>query len=104
MVGMDERLAALNERIGAAADAWLADPRDAGVYQRLVAAVEARRAYLRPQLPTDADPDPEAGVRTPQHTQPDELLDGLADTGSAAPLGDLLAGSSAREVLDRLRR
>ena len=44
---VDERLAAINERVAAAVDAWLADPRDGNVYQRMVAAVEATWAEVR---------------------------------------------------------
>ena len=47
---MDERLAALDRRVAEAADAWLADSRDTGVYARLVSAIEARSAYLHPLL------------------------------------------------------
>jgi hypothetical protein len=101
---VDERLAALDDRVASAADAWLTDPRDVGVYARLVTAIEARRAYLRPQLPTDDEPAAEPPVAVPAATQEDEVLDGLADTSAAAPLGELLAGDDPREVLDRLRR
>ena len=101
---VDERLAAINERVAAAVDAWLADPRDGNVYSRMVAAVEARRAYLQPPLP-DLPPEPDPPVPTPEHVQDDEALDGLADGHAAVrPVGDLLVGGDVRAALDRLRR
>src|SRR4051812_20274711 len=102
---VDERLAAINERVAAATDAWLADPRDGNVYQRMVAAVEARRAYLQPPLP-DQPPEPDPPVPTPSVEQDDEVLDELADAGDGAvkPVSELLAGGDARAALDRLRR
>lgn len=36
---IEPALTLLNERVAEAVDAWLADPQDAGVYQRLLAAV-----------------------------------------------------------------
>lgn len=114
--GVDERLAALSERVAAAADAWLADPQDAGVYGRLIGAIRDRRAYLNPTLDeTPYDPEaaapPGAGtprevqpiVVTPTHTQPDEVLDELAEHHPVQPLGAALRGADPREVLDRLR-
>src|SRR4051794_28175242 len=56
--GVAERRAAINERVAAAVDAWLAAPRDGNVSQRIVAAIEARRAYLQPPLP-DLPPEPD---------------------------------------------
>ena len=52
---MDEHLAQLSHQVAAAADAWLTDPRDSGVYVRLVKAIEAIEAYRyyrQPQLQT----------------------------------------------------
>jgi hypothetical protein len=102
--------------VAAAADAWLADPQDAGVYGRLVGAIRDRRAYLNPKLDeTPYDPEaaapPGAGtprevepiVVTPTHTQPDEVLDELAEHHPVQPLGAALRGADPREVLDRLR-
>ena len=100
---MDERLAAINERLATAVDAWLADPRDGNVYQRMVSAVEARRAYLNPPLP-DQPPEPDPPVPTPEATQDDEALDELADGHAAVrPVGDLLTGGDVRAALGRLR-
>jgi AcrR family transcriptional regulator len=44
---MNERLAALDREVASAADDWFDNPRDAEVYGRLIAAIEARRAHLR---------------------------------------------------------
>lgn len=99
---MDERLAVLDHRVAAAADAWLADPRDTGVYGRLVAAIEDRRAYLNPAL--DEDPrEIEPVAALPAAEQDDEVLDELADTEAPIrPLGEVLRGDPAA-VLARLR-
>lgn len=43
--------ARLATAVAVAADAWLSDPRDAGVYARLVEAVERWRAFSQPVLP-----------------------------------------------------
>lgn len=99
---MDERLAALDRRVAAAADAWLTDPRDTGVYGRLVAAIEARRAYLNP--PLDEDPrEVEPVAAPPAVEQDEEVLDGLADTVTPIQsVGEVLRGDPAA-VLARLR-
>lgn len=96
---MDERLAALDRRVAEAADAWLADSRDTGVYTRLVVAIEARRAYLHPPLEADR-PDPDPPVPVPVALQPDEVLDELP---SPDRLDQTLHGSNPQIVLDRLR-
>ena len=98
-------MAAIHERVAAAVDAWLADPRDGNVYQRMVGAVEARRAYLQPPLP-DLPPEPDPPVPTPEHLQDDEALDELADAGDGAvqPVGNLIATGDVRAVMERLRR
>ena len=76
---MDERLAVLDATVARAADAFLADPLDVGVYARLVQAVMARRAYLNPPFPTPP-PALDPLVATPAHVQEVELLDaGVAD-------------------------
>ncbi|WP_231127249.1 hypothetical protein [Motilibacter aurantiacus] len=96
---MDERLAAINERVAAAVDAWLRDPRDAGVYERMVAAVEARRAHLSPpqgERPTARQPDTAPRLVPP----PDERV----STGTVQRLGTLLGGDDPRAALERLRR
>ena len=99
---MDERLAALDRRVAAAADAWLTDPRDTGVYGRLVAAIEARRAYLNP--PLDEDPrEVEPVAAPPAVEQDEEVLDELADTVTPIQsVGELLRGDPAA-VMARLR-
>jgi len=102
-VSMDERLAALDRRVAAAADAWLIDPRDVGVYGRLVAAIEARRAYLNPPLgeePREVEP----VVAPPSAEQDDEVFDELAAGERAVQsIGEALQGNPA-DVLARLRR
>jgi hypothetical protein len=95
---VDERLVALDRAVAQAADAWLAAPVDWRVYARLVEAVEARRAYLQPQLENPPPPPP---VVAPA-TQPDEVLDDLAEFNPAVPLGDLVAGDP-QAVVARLR-
>ena len=71
----------------------------------MVAAVEARRAYLQPPLP-DLPREPDRPVPSPEHLQDDEALDELADAGDGAvqPVGDLTARGDVRAVLERLRR
>ena len=112
---VDERLAALSERVAAAADAWLVDPQDTGVYARLVRAIRERRVYLHPTLDTTAAADGEttpsdesmreveSPLVTPPHDQADEVLDGLADRHPVHPLSEALAGADPREMLARLR-
>ena len=103
---MDERLAVLSERVAAAADAWLTDPQDLGVYGRLVHAIRERRAYLNPTLDEHAY---EPGATPPDEPlppiemQPDEVLDGLADQGPVQQLGSTLRDADPRELLARLR-
>lgn len=124
---VDERAADLDRRVAEAADAWLADPRDVGVYGRLVAAIEARRIYLQPGLftPTTASPATDKaadgtavqqtsspGGSSPEVDRPsvddlerpqnEELLDELG-AGSVQPLGEQLAGADVRAILHRLR-
>ena len=96
---MDERLAALDRRVAEAADAWLADSRDTGVYTRLVSAIEARRAYLHPLLELGQRPDDPMPI--PARLQNDELLDQPGDAEPTA-VRDQLHGD-VREVLDTLR-
>jgi hypothetical protein len=52
----------LDARVAEAAEAWLNDPADVGAYERLVAAVEERRGWLRrgDQARSDHD-DPDRG-------------------------------------------
>jgi hypothetical protein len=88
----DRHAAWLDRRVAEAAEAWLTDPRDPGVYARLVAALADRRAYLQPRLDEHQDPDVgEAG--------PDEL----PGMPAGVPLGELLAGADPRAVLAQLR-
>ena len=117
---MDSRLAALDRRVAEAATAWLTDPRDAGVYGRLVTAIEARTAYLHPRLgPPEDDVDGGASLMNADHRQrqpdgahgdvahvvdvvgDDELLDTLADDRPVQAVGVDLAGDPAA-VLARL--
>src|SRR4051794_24725333 len=79
-VPMDRALVLLDARVAEAAEAWLTDPRDAGVYGRLVTAVQARRRSLTPPAAVPAGPDGAADVRpdaTPAQGS-DEDVDGLA--------------------------
>jgi hypothetical protein len=89
---MDEQRAVRDGRVAAAAEAWLADPLDIGVYGRLVGAVRDRRAYLDATLdPSDADPSPDPSP------DPDD------ERHAVQPLGAWIAGADPREILDRLR-
>lgn len=104
---MDERLAALDRRIAEAADAWMSDPRDVGVYTRLIEAIGARRAYLNPTLDETVparSPAPAVDPITvaPSQAQPEEVLD---DLGAAHPARQILAelGEDPRALLERLR-
>ena len=105
-------LARLDRRVADAAEAWLVDPRDTGIYARLVAAVAERRAVLDavPRValhtaPADEDAGtPDAG--TPDAGTPDAEPAEDDDEEPAVPLrpvgADLLG--DPRAVLDRLRR
>jgi AcrR family transcriptional regulator len=67
----DVRSDALDHSVASAADDWLDNPRDAEAYRRLVTAVEARRAHLRPHPEAggngeaSASAGPSAGGRDP---------------------------------------
>lgn len=98
---MDEHLAQLNRHVAAAADAWLTDPRDAGVYGRLVAAIEVRRRYLNPELDEPVDVD-ESGPPVGDVDEEEVLDDLVGDHGVPAPVGQDLAGDPVA-ALDRLR-
>ncbi|WP_265445424.1 hypothetical protein [Flexivirga meconopsidis] len=88
-----------DRQVAEAADAWLADARDAAAYGRLVEAVQRRRESLEPV------PD----VRMPE-VQADGAMtvDELADQRPPSTLGDVVGGAldadGARAALDRLRR
>ena len=124
MTGPDlaDVLARLDRRVADAAEAWLTDPRDTGVYTRLVAAVAERRAVLdavRPPLHAvgtddaddadDADgadyipvaPDP--GHAEGSQDDPDDADDTDEPAVPLRPVGADLLGDP-RAVLDRLRR
>jgi hypothetical protein len=117
---VDPLLVLLDARVADAADAWLSDPRDPGVYARLIAAVEDRRVHLRPGTPaTEAVPEPTAdGGPAPdvpdpadpaaEPTRTDEQDPGVdhepAATASVRPVGAGLVGDDPRVLLDRLRR
>lgn len=89
----------LDRAVAQAADAWLSTPTDWRVYSFLVDAVQARRAYVQPHL--IEYPPTTRGVDDP--TQPDEVLDGLADQHPVTVVGDLLDGGP-EAALDRIRR
>lgn len=89
---VDVRLAWHDRRVAEAAAAWLAEPRDTQAYTRLVAAAEARRAYLHPQLGDVEELQP---VPAPQ-MQPDELLDELAESSPPEQLGPVTRQLRAR--------
>ena len=89
-VAVDERAAVLAARVAEAADAWLAEPRDATAYTRFVDAVLAYRAYRHPQL-QENDP----GTA--------EILDELAERAPPTAVAALLQGDP-EQVLGELRR
>ncbi|RZS80149.1 hypothetical protein EV189_3630 [Motilibacter rhizosphaerae] len=96
---MDEQLAALNDRVATAVEAWLSSPRDAGVYARLVSAAEARRAYLAVQRAAPAVVEPAGGPAPQPEIEPEPDDDGVVQ-----PVRDLLGGDDVRTMLERLRR
>jgi hypothetical protein len=117
---VDARLAALNERVAAAADAWLTDPADPTVYGLFVRAIRERRAQLAtlaatPSPAKDADDLVEdvdaladdAGRADPEDADADQGdpddVDALADRSPVQTLRLALGGTDPREVLDRLR-
>lgn len=97
---VDERLNSINADVAAAADAWLKDPLDAGIYGRLVAAVAERKMVLRP---TGATPVSTIEVPMVETAEPDEVMLTDEDHGSVRPVSDLLSGDP-RAALERLRR
>jgi hypothetical protein len=105
---MDDRLAALDGSVAAAADAWLADPQDARVYERLVRAVLDRRAHLvrTPVGEPSSHRAPHAElVQSAAGDDPTRQpgLEELLERRPVQSLGAALAGADPREVLDRLR-
>ena len=99
-------LDALNERVAAAVEAWLTDPRDPRVYARLVSSVDARRAALAELVPRLVSAVPVPEVPTAEADGDDGSTDEGSDeddTGSVRPMGELL-GADVRAALDRLRR
>ncbi|WP_426563643.1 hypothetical protein ACPPVT_20715 [Angustibacter sp. McL0619] len=123
---MDRILVLLDARVAEAAEAWLADPRDAGVYARLVAAIGERRRHLdaaaspaEPEVDLPAEPSdvpgppsdvqgpasdvqgPASDVQGPAADVQSELDERAA--ASIRPVGAALAGDP-REALARLRR
>lgn len=93
---MDDDAATLAERVAAAADAWLRDPLDAGVYRRLVDAVLAWRSITRPQLDLIA-PAPGATTEHTSHAEPQALRGVLADVADELRRR---AGADSVEVAD----
>lgn len=96
---MDRSLATLDRHVAQAADAWLTDPRDAGVYARLVRAIEARRRYLHPTLDEQTSDGTTAVDEGDPLAEPD---DRASDDGAVKPVGAGLTGDPA-VVLGRLR-
>lgn len=105
-------LARLDRRVADAAEAWLTDPRDTGIYTRLVAAVAERRAVLdavpRPPLravpadePPPASPDDRADAADAENAEDDEQEPDEPPV-PLRPVGADLLGDP-RAVLDRLR-
>lgn len=98
---MDPRLVLLDRHVAQAADAWLADPRDAGVYGRLITAIEARRQHLNPTLDEAAsNSEPDAGRRDDDERVADNEATSAVDVRAVG--ADL--GGSPETVLERLRR
>lgn len=100
----DPALALLDARVAEAAEAWLTDPRDVGVYERLLAAVAARRAHRRVGAdaiddPADEGPDDDRV----EAADADDLEGTAAERSSLRAVGDLLDARDARAALDRLR-
>lgn len=56
--------------VAEAADAWLRDPRDTGVYTRLVQAVERWRGLTRPTLDQAQQAEDEGDEDRPGHSAP----------------------------------
>ncbi|WP_435737837.1 hypothetical protein V5D56_04370 [Cellulosimicrobium sp. PMB13] len=86
MTDVEERLA---RRVAEAADAWLRDPLDAGVYRRLVAATLAWRSRTVPDdgpvaAGVDAPPRPVGDARDGDR----ERREGREGPGVTAPLDD----------------
>ena len=101
---MDPHLALIDARVAEAAEAWLNDPRDAGVYARLVVAVRARRRYLDGAVgpvaaeSVDTEPVETEPVETePVDTEPVETepADAATDTGDPDA-----AGTQQEEALE----
>jgi hypothetical protein len=100
---VDERAAVLAIRVAEAADAWMSDPRDVMAYERLVTTVVQFRTYRHPQLDVTAGAD--SAVRGESlDGDLDEILDELADRSPPAPVGTLLKGGDAQQILGELRR
>ena len=111
---MDQVLVLLDARVAEAAEAWLTDPRDVGVYARLVAAVQDRRRHLSPpddvpsgpdHVPTGVDGDTDLRSEASPGQEADDDADGLASdrTSAVRAVGEALAGDP-RDALARLRR
>jgi len=101
---VDDVRALLDHRVAEAAEAWLADPRDAGVYARLVVAVAERRAAL--DAPRGAGRAGATEQALPDDPQPEGSETSAGEGPPPSPLfpvGADLVGDP-RAVLDRLRR
>ena len=95
-----DRFRDLDRAVAQAADAWLSAPTDWRAYAFLVEAIQARRAYVQPQLPGVDAPTTRA---VDDATQPEEVLDGLAEGRPVTVVGDLLDGDT-ESALERLRQ
>lgn len=111
---IDPALALLDQRVAEAADAWLTDPQDAAVYQRLLAAVAQRRAHLRGLAPVPLDlvaATVDRGDVVQADDDSDAEVAGDRDAGvgddsrhdAVRAVGDLLDPTDVRAALARLR-
>jgi hypothetical protein len=88
--------ARLAAAVAEAADAWLKDPRDVNVYQRLVEATMRWRAHAQPQLESAAD---EPAL---QLEPPDLAADDGPDVDLDLPMPGTLA-DGIRDLTARLK-
>lgn len=97
--------ARLARAVAEASDAWLADPRDVNVYERLVKATAAWKAYTYPVLPGTERVTGRRTPRTPLGPPPTPaaVREPDKDPGPTgpAPVSDVVAGEP-QDVLARL--
>jgi AcrR family transcriptional regulator len=99
----DERLAPLDHHVASAADDWFDNPRDAKVYGRLVAAIEARRAHLRSRSDRDGTKlgvDVSTPRMTPGGTTDETPVYDLEDARGNAAARGTKADKTRTRVLD----